>query len=224
VDDGPRTEAAALTLAEELVAIGVGTALCTPHYSRRWSADPATLGAAFERLRDALKGARIDLQIALAAEISPAFAVSAPLEALAARSLAGRYLIVEVQSDTPEGFFGVAEERLAGAELVPVFAHPERARAVRRRPRVLENVHATGSVVQVVAPSLAGRWGEEVRWTAWELLTLGLVDVVGSDAHGPRRSPTDLARAAHSVETRLGAHMRSQLFVEEPGRLLAGAL
>lgn len=216
LDDGPQTMGDAVALARRLVADGVSNVLCTPHFSRLF---PTDHGEAVERLgelRDALAGAAVPLELALAAEIGPAFAVSAPLDELRRRSISGRYLLIEVLPDSPGGLFDAASDRLQEAGLTPIFAHPERCRAVQRHPTLVEDARRRGALVQVVAPSLIKRWGRGVAAAAWSLVGAGWVDLLGSDAHGARRRGVHLAEAAELVEARFGAETTRDLIRRNP--------
>jgi protein-tyrosine phosphatase len=223
LDDGPRTVEASLALAHALVAEGVDAVLCTPHYSRQFPTDHEDAKASLRLLRESLRAASLDLELDLAAEVSPAFAVDAPLEELTARSIGGRYLLVEVLPDTPLLFFAAVEARLAETGLRPVFGHPERCRAVQRHPGVVDDARRNGSLVQVVAPSLLGRWGVEAAAVAWHLVESGRVDLVGSDAHGHKRRAPHLLEASKLVAQRAGPAVAVELTERGPARL-AGEL
>jgi protein-tyrosine phosphatase len=223
LDDGPGDEQGAVELARQLVEAGVRFVLCTPHWSRLF---PTTAGAARERLvalRSALFAAEIPLQLALAAEVSPATAVSAPGEELAARSVGG-FLLVELEPDTPALFLQTLVERLDEEALRPIFAHPERCRAAREQPRLLDEVRSAGALVQVVAPSLTGSWGGQVEAAAWRLLDRGQVDLLGSDAHRARRRGPHLVRAAPLVAERLGEDVLRELTERGPARVVGLSL
>jgi protein-tyrosine phosphatase len=222
IDDGPSTPAEALGLARLLERDGVSFALCTPHYSRLHPTDHALARARLRELEGAMSAERISLAAALAAEVSPGYAVSAPVAELAARSIAGRYVLVEVQPATPATFFGAVEARLAGAGLHPIFAHPERCEAVQRRPSCLDATRRNGSLVQVVAPSLLGRWGKAAAAAAWRLLDSGRVHLLASDAHGPVRRQNHLGEAVAVVAQRLGAAVAAELTERNPALVLVG--
>lgn len=221
LDDGPRRVGHALTLARELKEAGVNSVLCTPHYTRRWAPSHQAALAAHDQLRRALDDARIELETTVAAEIGTAFAVTAPLEDLAERSV-GRYVIVEVYADTPAPFVATVVDRFAEADLLPVFAHPELARSLERRPEILDDARARGALVQVLAPGIVGFWGQDVAANAWDLLEADRVDLVASDAHGPRRPPKHLARAAELIRQRLGSAALEDLTQRRPAELIAG--
>jgi protein-tyrosine phosphatase len=222
LDDGPATMADAIALAYRLVEDGVSFALCTPHYSRLFPTHHLDATERFARLNEALAEDGVPLETSLAAEVGPEFAVSEPLEALRRRSIAGRYLLVEVLADSPPGLFTLVTERLADAGLVPIFGHPERSRAVQRHPTLIEAARREGALVQVVAPSLLGRWGRAVSSTAWGLVVARWADLLGSDAHGTRSRRVHLAEAADLLATRIGAEAASEMTERAPALVVRG--
>ncbi len=221
LDDGPRRVRHALELARELTSVGVSSVLCTPHYTRAWPTPHEAALNAHAELRRALDETGIELETTVAAEVGTAFAVTASLEDLAERSV-GRYVIVEVYADTPAPFVGTVVDRLAEANLLPVFAHPELARSLERHPEILDDARARGALVQVLAPGIVGFWGPEVGANAWDLLEADRVDLVASDAHGPRRPARHLARAAELIAERLGTAALQDLTERRPAELIAG--
>ena len=222
LDDGPQSLNDSIELARSLVDDGVSVVLCTPHFSRAFPTRHADAVDRFTALRSALGEASVPLRVELGAEVGPALAVSTPVEELQRRAVAGRYLVVEVLPDSPVGLFEAVADRLEEGGLVPIFAHPERCRAVQRHPTLLEEVRERGALVQMVAPSLIQRWGRSVGSTAWGLLGAGWVDLLGSDAHGVRRRRVHLAEAVQLVEKRFGAEIASDLVQRNPARVLGG--
>jgi protein-tyrosine phosphatase len=222
LDDGPKNKREALDLARSLVAQGVTGVLCTPHYSRLFHTSHTEASGRFAELTIGLLSSGLPLEVSLAAEVDPAHSVSAPLEELARRAIAGRFLLVEVLPDSPPSFFAAVYERIQAASLVPIFGHPERSRAVQRHPDVLDPLRRDGALVQVVAPSLLGRWGEEVAAAAWRLVDTGRADLLASDAHGPRRRRAHLLEAYELVEERLGSAVGTELTETKPRLVLAG--
>ena len=219
LDDGPQRLTGSVDLARQLVAAGISFVLCTPHFSRLF---PTSVEVARERLlelRGELFAHGILLKLGLAAEVSPGLTVSGSDADLVARSVGG-FLLVELEPDTPVDFLTIALARLAEIDLWPIFAHPERCRAIRTRPRLLEEARAAGALVQVVAPSLTGRWGGDAATSGWQLLAAGCVDLLGSDAHRARRDGTHIERAAGLVEERFGRETLLGLTERAPSALL----
>lgn len=220
LDDGPSTLRDAVALANKLVADGVRFVLCTPHYSRHFPTEHTHAENRLTELREALDRASVKLQMRLAAEIGPAFAVSSPLPELQRRSISDRYLLVEILPDSPGGVFDAVTDRLEEVGLAPIFAHPERCRAVQRHPTLVEGARERGALIQVVAPSLIRRWGRGVASAAWGLVGAGWVDLLGSDAHGAGRRGVHLAEAAELIEARFGTRTAEDLVVRNPTRVV----
>lgn len=221
LDDGSRTLDDALELARSMVEAGVEFVLCTPHFSRLYPTNYAKSQKQEAAFLEALASKGLELEIALAAEVGPEFALSADSEQLLARSIARRYLLVELVADTPAVFLETLVERLDELGLLPIIAHPERCRAVQRRIGALDAVCAEGALVQVVAPSLTGRWGKEIAETAWQLVETGRADLIASDAH-TRHRRLALLEAAELVSSRLGDHARWELTARRPGLVVRG--
>jgi protein-tyrosine phosphatase len=220
IDDGPRTTEEAIALARSLVADGIERVVCTPHFS---SFFPTEHDDAARRLGD-LRGEleELGLGATLAAEVSPGHAVSEPLTDLQARSIGGRYLVVEALHDTPATFFEALFPRLESVDLLPVVAHPERCRALQRGTALVDWIRRQGGVLQVVAPSLLGRFGTESAETAWKLVDTGRAGLLASDAHGTRRRSVRLREATDLVRRRLGDSFAADLTEHQPALLLAG--
>ena len=222
LDDGPRNEADAVELARALAAQGVTRVLCTPHYSNLF---PTRHTDALERLRalrTTLRSQGLELDLSLAAEIGPGFAAAAPLEEVLARTVDRRFALVEVLGDTSPSALLAIRDRLDSAGIQLVLGHPERCRAVQRRLGVLDGLRADGVLVQVVAPSLLGRWGTEAETTAWHLVDTGRADLLGSDAHSTRRRRPHLAEACELIAARLGDGVVTELTERKPRLVLDG--
>jgi protein-tyrosine phosphatase len=111
-------------------------------------------------------------------------------------------------------------ELLGGVGLIPVLAHPERCRAVRRDVVALTDAQAKGALVQVVSTSLRGVWGSEIERAAWLLVASGRADMIASDAHRATDADDALRGVLDTIQHRLGMDERRRLTVDRPGELL----
>lgn len=222
LDDGPATVGEAVELAAEMVAQGVTSVVCTPHLSRQFPVLQAQARASLEAFELELQRRRIDLSLTLAAEVSDVNAVTLDAAELRERSVGGRHLVVELAPLTTATAAELLTRRLTAMGFVPVIAHPERLESVAREPAAMDGVRTLGGLVQVMAPSLTGRWGDGVAQVAWQLVTTGRVDLVASDAHGADRRKCHLAEAGELVSRRRGQAYWDELTTAAPARLLAG--
>jgi protein-tyrosine phosphatase len=221
LDDGPGSEDEAVQLARGLVASGITFALCTPHYSRRFPTEQVDVLERHQALAEALEQEEVGLEVGVAAEVSPELAISADPDELLARSVCQRFLIVELLPDTPAVALATIVVRVGELGLLPVFAHPERCRALRSRHGPIDEARSEGALTQVVATSLIGRWGDDIAGAAWRLVDTGRADLIASDAHHPGHRSM-LLDAAELVENRLGGNMRRELTESRPGLAVRG--
>lgn len=221
LDDGSPTLDDAVLLARSFVASGVEGVLCTPHFSRTFATEHRDALARAAELRAALEAEGVELPLAVAAELTPERALDATPDELRARMIGEGYVLVELTPDTPAISVDTVFSRLDALGLRPIYAHPERCRAVRRDPSVLESPRRNGALVQVVAPSLLGRWGDDAAGTGWRLVESGIADLVASDAHRVHARPR-LARAVERMRARIGDRRANALVRDNPGRLLYG--
>ncbi len=224
LDDGPATLPEAIELARVLVAQGVETAVCTPHWSRQFPTTHEDALAAAELLRAELRRQAIPLHVVVAAELSEVIGATRPLAEIKERSIGGRTVIVELLAESLPAQVTAIVSRLASAGLTTVLAHPERCRAVQADVAMLDPLRLAGAQVQVVAPSLTGRWGESTRTAAVALVAAGRADLVASDAHNARGRAPELSAAEAVVVELLGQAGWASLTDDAPRRLLVGAV
>jgi len=218
LDDGPRVVGDSIDMGRALAAAGVTGVACTPHFSGRFPTPVDDGHAALEELRVALAAESVELEIVLGAELSPAMALDAPDRELLDRTIGAGSLLVELESDTPVAAVDLVIARLDDLGLRAVFAHPERCRAVRSRPRVLDGARSAGALVQVVARSLR-RSTRADAGAARDLLDAGRVDLIASDAHRAADGAA-LETALAEVRRRYGGAALTALTDSVPARLL----
>lgn len=223
LDDGPRDDRGSVELARMLADQGVRRVICTPHYSAMFPTRHAEAVERHRAFKPLLASAGIELQTSVAAEVGPGYAATAPIDEVLERSIDGRYLLVEVLPDSSPYALLTIHERLRERSLEVVFGHPERAHALQRHPAVLDSLRAEGALLQVVAPSLIGRWGPAVQHAAWRLVDTGRADLLASDAHGPSRRRPHLRAACDLIEERLGGEVVAELTERKPQIVLDGA-
>jgi protein-tyrosine phosphatase len=223
IDDGPRTLEAAVELAIELLDQGVEKAVCTPHWSRAFPTRHDAATAACDSLRAELGRRGMALELVVAAELSDGMAATQPAEELRIRSIGGRWLVVEQVYDSLPNLAEAIVKLLEPEGLAPIFAHPERSRAIQRDPGVLDGARAGGALLQVVVPSVLGEWGPVVQRVALHLLESGRATLLASDAHSAGRRSCRFAEAKPVVIALLGRELWSDVTLLTPRSLFARA-
>jgi protein-tyrosine phosphatase len=221
LDDGSRSWEMTLEMCRLAWADGITHMVCTPHADETYSFNRDAVRTLVAEL-----AGRIDerLEFSIGCDFHLSFdniedAIRHPRRYSIA---AGAYLLVEfsdyaIPAQIREIFF-----RLQAAGMTAIVTHPERNPILQRTPeRVLDWV-SQGSLVQVTASALTGRWGDQARRTAHWLLERGAVHVLASDAHDDKHRPPILSAARDIVRDNYGEEMAHQLVEENPAAIVAG--
>jgi protein-tyrosine phosphatase len=225
IDDGPETVRESLDMARAAVEAGIVTVVSTPHL--RDDFPDVVVDELAERCRELqgeLDGAGIPLQVLAGAEVALDWALDADQEQLRLASYGqrGGDLLIE----TPENVSLLARMlvplREAGYRVT--LAHPERTPGFQRNPERLTDLVEQGTLLQVNAPSLLGRWRNERGRLAVGLCRDGLAHAVASDGHRGQawRPVTDLADAVHKLSAAVGPDRAAWLASAGPRAIVEG--
>jgi len=225
IDDGAKTVDDTVELCQIAEAEGVRAIVATPHIREGvWANDHARISARLDDVREELKKREVAVDVILGCEIyfnsdmidgirSGAFPTYADRNRYLLFELPHFFIMRQVQDV-------VFEFRTAG--LTPVLAHPERNAQVMTHLDELRELVRMGTVLQVTAMSVTGKFGRRARKAAEILLDEGLAHVVASDAHHARYRPTRLKEAYMRVASRWGEPRAQALFVDNPKRVIEG--
>ncbi|MBB6674805.1 tyrosine protein phosphatase [Cohnella nanjingensis] len=209
-------------MARMAVREGIEIVYATPHHLLPpYDNDRSRILKAVAKLGDALRAARIPLQVRAGQEIrmTPEWlreAYEGRLLPLSGTS----YALIELPSaGIPEHLaHAVHEMGILGWQ--PIIAHPERNREIARHPERLRPFVEAGALCQLTSHSLTGRFGNETQAAAMSLCKRGLVHLVASDAHDCKRRPFELRAAYDVLEGRFGKLYVQRL--ERNARQIAG--
>jgi protein-tyrosine phosphatase len=222
LDDGARTLEESVDIARACVADGVDVIAATPHVRHDYPTSPEVMEEHVARLQAHLNDEGIPLAVLSGGEIS--FDHLSRLSADDRRrfGLGGNpsYLLLEF----PYYGWTLALEHHVGSlvadGITPVVAHPERNGDVQADPPRIATLIEAGALVQVTAASLDGRIGRAARETALQLIELGLVHLIGSDAHHPGIREAGMSAAAATLDNPALARW---LTVGVPGAIVRNA-
>jgi len=226
LDDGPQRLEEAVALVRAAGALGTRTLVATSHVNRRWGIGADFIALAYDRLRRALDGAGVEVELLRGAEIAidrlPGLQ-GGELDRLGLGG--GPTLLVEcpLREETGDPTFPV--RRLLADGRPVLLAHPERSPLFQREPERLGGLVAEGATAQLTAASFSGAFGRPARDAAIVMLRAGHAHLVASDAHNRTRRPPGLAdglaalrRAAPDL-----AGLEALLTIDAPAAVLAGA-
>lgn len=215
LDDGPRTREDAVGMCRILQEEGVQAVAATAHQNDRYK------DVTPNRIRDATDLLTADLRAeGIPLAVFPTAEVMADLETLPAwqngrlLSIAdrGQYVLLEM----PHGTFvdlRPTVRALLALSVRPILAHPERQPEWLEDPGRIEEMIALGCLVQVSSGSVTnppgGRRGEQAL-RDW--FRRGVVHVMGSDGHSPRRRAPRMREAYVRVAAWAGRATADRVF------------
>lgn len=112
--------------------------------------------------------------------------------------------------------------RMRQAGIVPVITHPERNQLLRQRLENLKDWVSEGCLIQVTAQSLSGRFGKTARQFSIQLMKLGMVHFLASDAHDTEHRPPVLTEAYEWTTKNFGEAAARLLMEENPRAAIEG--
>jgi tyrosine-protein phosphatase YwqE len=187
LDDGAKTMAESLEMLQKLEALGYEKVITTPHImSDSYRNTAETIGEGLKALRLAAKEAGIILQIEAGAEYYLDEKFTKKLHSPGVMSVAGKYILFESSYmskplQMEEMIFAIGE-----AGYLPMLAHPERYRYIRDPGKEYGRWKELGVLFQVNLNSFGGYYGKSAQILAHHLNEAGMIDFLGSDAHGMR--------------------------------------
>ena len=133
-----------------------------------------------------------------------------------------RYVLMEFDFAEAPDFADKILRQVKEVRAIPLIAHAERYEFIQDDPRIVYRWKQLGYEVQINKGSFMGRFGEEARRTAYELLNHNLVTAVASDAHSPIRRTTCMADAYDYLSDEYSAEYLDILFDVNPRNICNG--
>lgn len=202
IDDGAKTLADSLDMAEKAISQGITSILCTPHHNNGKYVNPKIeVIEKVAELQAALNQRNLPLTLMEGQEvrISGDLLEKIQQDQILFTDLADTYLLIEfptldVPAYTQQLFF-----KLRKMGKVPVIVHPERNVKFREDPNRLIPFLEMGCLAQLTAPSYVGVFGKGIQKTAKQMVEHHLVQMVASDAHGLKKRPFLMKEAFQQI-------------------------
>ncbi len=228
VDDGSRTVEEARAGLREMIRAGIQTVVTTPHFHGSLTRDKRMM---VERLRELDRG-WATLEELVRSEF-PGLVLRRGHEVMLdipdpdlsdsrLRLADTPYALVEWPGLRVPPQTAPVLERLVGAGVKPVIAHPERYRGLDSEGYVPGEWKRIGAFLQVNYGSVVGRYGSLPQKRAFNFLERGWVDLLATDFHGRASLSPSLAEAREAFTGWGGGVQFGLLARENPARMLKG--
>ncbi|MCC3375545.1 tyrosine-protein phosphatase [Cohnella sp. REN36] len=207
MDDGPASLEMSLEMARMAVREGIEVVYATPHHLLPpYDNERSTVVKAVARLSEALRAAKIPLQVRAGQEIrmTPEWLREAYEGKLLPLS-GTTYTLIELPSAGIPEHLPHAIHEMGVLGWRPIIAHPERNREIAKHPERLLPFVEAGALCQLTSHSLTGRFGKETQTAALTLCKRGYIHLVASDAHDCERRPFELRVAYEMLEAKFGS-------------------
>lgn len=226
IDDGPSSMDESIELARYAVDNGITHSIMTPHiHPGRWDNEALSIRSSMDSFKRALVDAGVSLKIGMSGEMRVSLEA---LQMVAAHQVPflGKWgsnyvILLEMpHSHIPTGMDQMIQWLLQ-RNIRPLIAHPERNKDVLRRLDKIQPLVDLGCLFQVTAGSIAGRFGANARDRARQLLEMGVVTVLATDAHNIKRRPPALSEGRDAAALIIGHDAANRLVVDNPWKLVS---
>ncbi len=230
LDDGPKNWEQSLHMARLAVEDGISIMVATPHLFQKRSVDLSQINTKdsilqhIAQLRQKLWEEHIPLEIIPGCDFPLSFESLQLLDDGLALTIndANRYLLLEL----PDTALPPATEEicfhLQSRGLTPIITHPERHLVIQEMPYKLKRLLDLGCLAQMTGNSLTGWFGRGVKKIAQQLVKLGYIHLLATDAHHPKRRPPLLSQAVKELARLVGATRAQAMVNDIPGKIIAG--
>jgi protein-tyrosine phosphatase len=201
LDDGPRSDDDALAMCRMAFDEGTRLICATAHQNDHYpDVTPDRIRTATKHLGEQLRAANVPLSIFPCAEVMvrPEMEEEYKGGQLLSVGDQGKYLLIEM----PHGMVVDVSYLVRGlveSGVRPILAHPERYPELLEDAPRIERLIEIGCLMQVSAGSVTHppSWMGSRHLKDW--FRRGLVHLIGSDGHSPRRRPPRLADAYEQI-------------------------
>ncbi len=226
VDDGPSSMDESLSLAQFAVERGITHSIVTPHiHPGRWENEALSIRSSVDAFKKALQDKKIPLTVGMSGEVRVSIEA---LQMIASHQVPflGKWgndyvvLLEMPHSHIPAGIEQMIHW-MAQRNIRPLIAHPERNKDILRRLDKVQLLVDAGCLFQVTAGSISGKFGSTARDRARQLLEMGVVTVLATDAHNIKRRPPTLDEGRDAAAIIVGEENAQRLVVDNPWKIVS---
>jgi protein-tyrosine phosphatase len=215
VDDGPSSILNSLLMARAAVQQGIQTIVATPHHCNgKYNNKKCDIEKIVLALHERLQEEEIALHILTGQETRIHTHMLEGLQLGDVATINGtKYVFVELPPTHIPNFTEQLLFKMQVQGYIPVIVHPERNQQIAEHPDLLHDLVEKGSLTQLTAASLLGRFGKRIKKLSHQLIEANLTHFIASDAHNTINRGFMLADAYEVVLKKHGDD-RCYIFME----------
>lgn len=180
IDDGAANADQSISLLKKYKDLGFKKIIATPHtMGEVYPNTPESIAQAYTQIENEIE--------AIALSYSSEYMLDENFEKLLDSDtllpLKDKYLLVEMSYFQPPIHLDQLVFKITSLGYTPVLAHPERYAFYHKSLSVFDDLKRKGCMLQLNALSLSKHYGSAVQKTAFELLSDGKYDFIGTDTH-----------------------------------------
>ena len=186
IDDGASNIEESMILIRAMRSWGFERVTCTPHVNALYRNTPEIIRTAFDQLAEAVQTENIDIELRMSAEYR--LVPQTWPDTLKENSLMpieDRFILMELPINKPWNMGDIKPmeefQKIMAMGLTPVLPHPERYRYLDEK--TVMSYAESGVKIQCNYGSLAGIYGEDVKISASDYISKGIVTFLATDLH-----------------------------------------
>ena len=183
IDDGAKNIEESIILIEKFKSLGYHKLIATPHIMGDYFRNsPKKILKALDLVRDELSRRNINIEVTAAAEyyLDEFFEQNLQQDNVLTFS---NYLLFELSYVNEPNNLEETIQKIRDKGYAPILAHPERYGYFHQSTERYEEIKSWGCYLQLNTISLTGYYGKGVQKAASKLVSMGIIDFMGSDAH-----------------------------------------
>ncbi|MDA5387546.1 tyrosine-protein phosphatase [Loigolactobacillus backii] len=210
VDDGSKTMAQSLAMAQVAVENGITHILVTPHHmDSDYTNHKQKVIKHTVQFQQAIDQAKIPLKVFPGQEVHLTGDLLAALDQddILFADTGNRYLMLEFPHQEVPAYAQRMIFDLQARNIIPVIVHPERNQGIQADPTILYDLVASGCLTQLTASSYLGVFGDEIMKFMQQIIDAGLGFVFASDAHNLKGRNFRMKRAFDKLRKENGQEL-----------------
>jgi len=217
IDDGAKTIADSITMAQKAAAEGISSIFATPHYMDGvYNCTPSDTLALCRDLNIKINEKNIPVKILPGAEIRVNHDTVQQFDngSLLTLNNAGEHILLELPAMfIKDGVLKIIRQ-LSERGVVSIIAHPERNPLILKNMDIVSDLIYGGALMQITAGSLMGDFGKIKKKAAEIMIKRESVHFLSSDNHPGRKNR--MADAFKKTKKIGGKEMAEKIFLKNP--------